>query len=211
MKYTTTSCKKCGFKTRNRESSLPSVQIGLPIIECPNCHNFILDSIITEYEFMSKSEKGRFEKNNAMLLSIPGNLIYIIMGLFFLIWGLSTTGDYSIIAPIIGLILIMMGMAQIVKNIKIYINGNLEQEIYMSLKRTENKEYREFLERIYKSFGICRTYEPYLGKEKFLEDNKHFEQSDRYKINMEYFNSVWSDKVRREEMELNNVYEFFHH
>lgn len=211
MKYTTTSCKKCGFKTRNKESSLPSVQIGLPIIECPNCHKFILDSIITEYEFMTDVERSRFQKDNAILLSLPGNLIFIIMGLLFFIWGLSATGDYSIITPIIGSILFLIGAIQIVKNIIIYVKGNLEQEIYLSLKRTENKEYREFLEWIYKCFGISRKYKPYLEKETFLEENKHFGQTDNFKLRMEYFNSIWNDTKRRDEIELNIVQEFFHH
>ena len=57
MQYTTTKCPHCGYRTRNRESGVPNVDIGQTLACCPMCDKPIIDPIYTEYEFMSKREQ----------------------------------------------------------------------------------------------------------------------------------------------------------
>lgn len=58
MQYTTTKCPHCGYRTRNRESGVPKVELGQTLICCPMCGKPIIDPILTEYEFMSERERG---------------------------------------------------------------------------------------------------------------------------------------------------------
>ena len=66
----------------------------------------------------------------------------------------------------------------------------IEQCVYESLKRTENKDYVNFVEQAYKANGIQRTFKEVENKKEFLEKYKKFETRKSYKDNMNEFNEV---------------------
>ncbi|HRF69936.1 MAG TPA: hypothetical protein PKV66_00735, partial [Candidatus Pelethenecus sp.] len=193
MVYTTTKCSNCGYKTRNHESGVPRVQIGWPISVCPQCGHLILDSITTEYEFMTESEKAKFTSKSSAIKSSPGNIIFIIFGLFFFIGGIvGAEGIYIAVCIIIGLLCIGIGVGQIFHNQKMVKDEIIEQCVYESLKRTANPEYVKIIQRAYAANGIKRKYTPYARKEDFIEQYKKFELRESHKENMDAFTELFA-------------------
>lgn len=190
MYYTTTSCRNCGYRTRNNESGVPNVQIGTPIMKCPKCGSLIIDSISTEYEFMTDKEKAQFSTQSALPKSYIGNILFIIVGIVLLIYGLATGDAYLGVGLIAGGGCIALGIYQIVKNQKIANNEMIEQAVYESLKRTANRKYVEYIINAYGANGIKRKYLPYYNKTTYIEQYKYFESRDSYKQNMYDFNEL---------------------
>ncbi len=188
MQYTTTSCANCGYKTRYRESNVPSVQLGYPIQRCPKCGNLIVDSIATEYEFMTEIEKEKFSSEKLFFNSLKKNGLFIVFGLLFFIFGIvSEDGAAGIIFGLISLGVGVYGMFDAKKSSK---SEECEQAIYESLQRTKNSKYVDFIRNSYMVSGIQRNYRPLESKEKFLEEHKNFESRYSYKQSMEEFNQV---------------------
>ena len=188
MQYITTSCRNCGYRTRNHESGVPSVQIGHPVGKCPRCGHLILDCICTEYEFMTEKEKKKF---NPDTFNDGGNYIFIIVGIILFFGSIATGGGASIM---LGLLLSIgcfyMGISRILENKRLKEDEFIEQCVYESLKRTENKYYVNFVEQAYKANGIQRTFKEFENKKEFLEKYNKFETRKSYKDNMNEFNEV---------------------
>lgn len=187
MKYITTRCKNCGYRTRSHESGVPNVQIGPPILRCPKCGHLILDSIQTEYEFMTDNEKAKFSTQSALPKSYLGNILFIVVGLVLLIGGISTGNVAGLIC---GGGCIALGVYQKVQNQKIASNELIEQAVYESLQRTANSKYVEFIKYAYEVNGIKRNYMPFTNKAAYIEQYKKFELRDSYIQNMKNFNQV---------------------
>ena len=190
MKYITTGCSNCGYITRNRESGVPKVQIGAPILRCPKCGHLILDSIQTEYEFMTESERANFSTQTALPNSYLYNILFIVIGLFFFIGGFTLKDEYRIICIVIGVICIALGIIQIVKNHKSARNETIEQAVYESLRRTADMQYVEYISNAYKECGIKRNYTPYANKSAYLEKYGKFELRESYRQSMNDFNQL---------------------
>ena len=190
MRYTTTSCRNCGFKTRHHESNVPNVQIGSPILRCPKCGNLILDSIATEYEFMTDKERAKFTTENAQTASYPGNILFIIVGFALLIGGIVLGGGYIAAGLIFGGGCIWLGISQIIENNKMSSEHIIEQAVYESLQRTKNSDYVEFIKQSYSANKIKRQYRAYVGKNVFMGKYKIFESRESYIENMKEFNEL---------------------
>ena len=190
MKYITTKCSNCGYRTRNHESGVPNVQIASPILICPNCGHLILDIIQTEYEFMTDSEKAKFTTKAALPKSYIGNILFIVVGLVLLIGSLSIGDTYTWAGLIGGGGCIALGIYQIVKNQKMANDEMIEQAVYESLQRTSNVQYVEYLKNAYKENNIKRYFLPDTNKIEFIEKYKKFELRDSYKRNMYDFNKL---------------------
>lgn len=190
MRYTTTSCRNCGFKTRSHESNVPNVQIGSPILRCPRCGNLILDGIATEYEFMTDKERAKFTTENARTASYPGNILFIIVGFALLIGGIVLGGGYIAAGLIFGGGCILLGISRIIKNNKMSSEQIIEQAVYESLQRTKNSDYVEFIKQSYSANEIKRQYRTYAGKDVFMNKYKIFETRESYIDNMKEFNKL---------------------
>ena len=116
MQYITTSCRNCGFRTRNHESNVPSLQIGAPISRCPNCGHLILDIFATEYEFMTERERKKFTTEAALAKSYPGNILLILFGLFFG-GGMILSGEMMAFGLIFCIGSIAIGIFKICRNL----------------------------------------------------------------------------------------------
>lgn len=187
MTYTTAKCKNCGYKIRNNESNLPRVQLGMPIMVCPKCGSLILDTIATEYEFMSERERENFSNQKALSKTYLGNIIFIGFGIFMLIGGFTNNITALIL---IGLALLGMGIYQIIKNRLLIANNSIELMIYYSLKRTSNNDYIKILNRAYSSNNMSRKYNPYERKETFLEEHKFLENKSSYSDETEFVEEI---------------------
>lgn len=190
MVYTTTKCTNCGFATRRRESNVPNVQLGCPILRCPRCGSLILDSIATEYEFMEKAERKKFNTKTLLLKSIPGIVLMLLLGISMIIGGCVEGGEAIAICMPIGLALIGLSVWQTVKNQRQATEEMIEQEVYESLKRIQNKKYLAILDYLYDINEIPRYYVPMEGKEDFLIKYKKFEMRESYQKNMEAFEKL---------------------
>ena len=192
MRYTTTSCRNCGFRTRSHESNVPDVQIGMPVLRCPKCGHLILDGIATEYEFMTPSERERFTSSSAEEKSSFGNILFIIFGLILLIGGIVTGEEYVLIGLIFGGGLIFVGISQMAQNAEMVKENIIEQAVYESLQRTKNKEYVKFLQESYVVNKIKRNYKPYPNTECFFQKYSHFKSRETYIQNMKDFDQIIS-------------------
>lgn len=190
MRYITTSCSNCGFRTRNHEGGVPSVQIGAPVLPCPKCGHLILDSIVTEYEFMTDGERKRFTTETAGIRVLIGNLFIILVGFFLLIGGLITGEEYTIIGLLFGGGIIGVGVFTVVKNIQMKNEQIIEQAVYESLQRTKNRDYVEFIKRTYMAKNIKRYYRAFTDKNNFIEKYQTFETRKSYIENMKAFNEL---------------------
>ena len=211
MQYLTTKCRNCGYRTRDRETGVPKVQIGTPILICPRCGHLILDSIQTEYEFMTDKEKERFSSQSAFTRSIFGNIFFIVFGLIFLIGSITIGGGYIAVGIICGGGMIALGVYQITKNQASRNNKDIEQAVYESLKRTENKDYVKYIETAYNSAGIDRKYKEFTDKNNFINENKNFEERSSYKENMEYFNELLNKIGINTTISNDKTSAFYHH
>lgn len=211
MQYLTTKCRNCGYRTRNRETGVPKVQIGMPILICPRCGHLILDSISTEYEFMTDKEKERFSSQSAFAHSLLGNIFYIVFGLILLISSITIGGGYIAFGIICGGGIIALGVYQIIKNQESCNNKDIEQAVYESLKRTENKDYVIYIETAYNSASIDRKYKEFTGKNNFINENKNFEERSSYKENMEYFNKLLNEIGVNTTISKDETSTFYHH
>ena len=191
MKYITTKCRHCGYATRSHESGVPAVQIGQPIIKCPVCGNLIFDSIATEYEFMTDNEREKFSSENAEGKAIAANLFFIILGAIMLIAFCASGESGGIFTGLFaGGLSIAMGIIQIKRNSNMVNEKIIEQAVYESLKRTENKEYVEFLKNAYSDNKIKRAYSLYQNRKDFMEKYKYFEERDSYSEQMKKFAAI---------------------
>lgn len=201
MKYTTTKCPHCGYQMRSHESRLPKVQIGAPILICPKCSRLILDSIATEYEFMTAQERQIYTTQAVKQQSYLGNLLFIVFGVLFFIAGIITgalycaEGNLSGIGMIfggiiIGCVCIAICIYQTKHNRELANEEFIEQCVYESLQRTSNKEYVDFVQIAYQAFGINRTFLPLNEKEDFLRMHKKFETHESYKKSMSEFENI---------------------
>lgn len=187
MTYTTTKCRNCGYRTRNRETGpVPTLQIGPSVLLCPQCGHLILDNFSTEYEFMNDKEKTKFSTQKILRKSYKENILLIIFGLMFLIGGIVSSVVISEIAPIIygiiaGAIFIIGAILKIRRDQELAKEGVIERAIYESLYRTSNIQYVEFLSKAYAANRSKRKYAPYLEKETFMEQHKENELSATYK------------------------------
>ena len=188
MKYTTTKCRNCGFRTRSHESNVPNVQLGAPILPCPQCGHLILDSIATEYEFMTDAEREKFKTDSALVRSYPGNVLFIIMGLFLLIGGIANGN--ILFGLLFGAGCIVLGISRIIENSKMADEQIIEQEVYESLQRTKNIDYVKFIEESYAANKIKRRYHPFDDKGAFMDEHKIFETRQSYIQNMKVFNEL---------------------
>lgn len=207
MTYTTTKCSNCGYATRIHQSNVPKVQLGSPIQKCPNCGHLGLDSIATEYEFMSVSERERFLDAFSSSRSYPGQILFIILGIFLGI-GISTV--YTALGILIGLGMVGLGIYKIACDSKFVKDKIPEQMIYESLQRTSIKEYVDAIEKAYESAGIKRQYAPFADKQKFMEENKDFESRESYKQDMDDFNKIL-EAINLSEITQNKQSTFIHH
>lgn len=189
MTYTTTRCKNCGYATRSFEGGVPKVQIGAPIIRCPKCGYLILDSINSEYEFMTDKERANFGSSRATVKSYPFNIIAIVMGICFFIAAITAS---SLTVPFIiaAIICLAVGISNLLSNSKAADQKIIEQKVYESLQRTKNTKYVEFIEKSYSSNKIKRIYRPYSDKESFFEQYKYFELRESYKEEMKEFGEL---------------------
>lgn len=190
MQYTTTSCRNCGFRTRSHESNVPDVQIGCPVLRCPRCGHLILDSIATEYEFMTSKEREKMSTSSAVEQSYLGNLVFIIFGALLLIGGLVTGEGYVGMGLLFGGALIALGISQIVKNQKTANENIIEQAIYESLQRTQNEKYVKFIQESYNSSGIDRDFKSFANRTSFLKQYSYFESRRTYMQNMQEFDNL---------------------
>lgn len=188
MRYVTTKCRNCGYKTRNHESGVPRVQLGTPIFKCPKCGHLILDPIQTEYEFMTDSERTSFSSNSMIQKNYFGSALFIIFGIVLFIAGIVLGGGYIAIAILGGLGCIGVGIFDIIRGKKMANNEEIEQAIYESLQRTANTEYVAYIKNVYNENGIKKIYTPFVGRNNFIELYKKFEARESYKESMNEFN-----------------------
>lgn len=190
MKYTTTKCRHCGYATRCFEGNVPKVQIGSPIIICPRCGNLILDSIITEFEFMTIEEKEKFSSELLTTKSTLKNIFLSIFGLILFIGSMFLGGWYIAVGIIFGIGMIAISIIDIVKERKLCNEEVVEQAIYESLQRTKNMEYVQFIQKAYETNKLRRNYTPFSDRNRFMKQYEKFEYRSSYKENMEEFNQL---------------------
>lgn len=171
MTYTTTKCPHCGYKTRNRETGVPEVQLGQTILNCPNCGNIIIDPINTEWEFMADYEKRKFTATSIQRNNIVASIIKIIIAIVFFV-GSITTADafYIIIGIVIAVWLVIDSIYSIIKDNDALENGVLDKAIEESILRTSNKTYVSFLEKYYEG---KRIYHKDPRRDEIIEKNKN--------------------------------------
>lgn len=190
MQYTTTSCRNCGYQTRSHESSVPKVQLGIPVIRCPKCNHLILDSIAIEYEFMTDKEKAKFNTNSAILRSYPRIVLLFIFGFALLIGGFFGGGGSIVVGLLGGGFCIFLAIDNIITNSKISNEHTFEQAVYESLQRTKNPEYVAFIENCYASSKIKRQFTPFSDKLSFYEEYKYIPLRQSYIQEMKKFEEL---------------------
>lgn len=185
----------------------------MPIIKCPKCGHLILDSINTEFEFMTEGEKKNFSTQSALPKSYIGNILFIIVGLVLLIGGIATGDAYLWAGLIGGGGCLAVGIYQIVRNQKLAGNEVIEQAVYESLQRTSNSKYVELIKTVYELNGIKKNYLPYDNKASFIEQYKKFETRESYIQNMYYFNRLLDLELLNElnTIDKSKTSEFIHH
>lgn len=192
MKYTTTRCRNCGFATRFMEIGVPKFQLGMPLIICPKCQHLILDSIRTEFEFMT-------EKQRKKLLSHSIALGFYLSCVFFFLFGVISIIAVSIsesssaeiaVFVIVGICLMFFSVYKFVKFFLEIKSGIIEHAIYMSLQRTSNETYVEFLKTCYEKNGIKKIFSAFSGKNDILSNYKTCETTDFYKESKEDFDKL---------------------
>ena len=188
MIYTTTSCPNCGFRTRNHESNVPKMQLGAPVLRCPNCGNLILDNIAVEFEFMTDRERAKFTSDTALAHGLLGNISFILLGFFLLFVGIAI--DDVIVSLFAGGGSIALGISNLIRNNKLYHEHILEQAVYESLQRTKNKDYVEFIEQAYLANKIKRHYRAFDDKNSFMEMYQTFENRESYIKSMQDFEEL---------------------
>lgn len=199
MRYTTTSCKNCGYKTRDHEANTPDVQIGAPVLRCPKCGNWIFDLISTEYEFMTPKEQSKFTGEAVEGRGALGGMLFITAGIVMLVLGIAGGGAVGgLLAGGLGM---WCGISQIKNASKISEEKIVEQQVYQSLQRTKNEKYVEFVAQIYSEAEIDREYHPFADKETFLEKYKEFETRESYVEAMKIFDEVLSEIADIESVE----------
>ncbi len=192
MRYLTSKCPHCGYIFRNRESGVPSVQLGLPVLVCPTCNNSVFDEIQTEYDFMTDSERGRFISEKAMQKGYLGNIIFIVVGIFLLIAGISIGNEYIAVGLIGGIGCILIGVSQIMKNKRFTDNKIIETYVYESLLRTSNSSYTSFLQNKYESMGKKRKYSPVPNRNDFMIKYSIYSNKEIHDNQINKFNDVLS-------------------
>lgn len=172
MEYITSKCPHCKYKYRNRESNVPKVQIGSTAFICPNCGNLIMDNIMTEYEFMTERERKTFESEKLLKSSLLGNVVMIMFGLFMAIGGFVIGDATSIIIGLIfGGACLYFSISNVINNVRLADNKVVEQYIFESLRRTSDKEYREFLISYYATLKRKkRYYNPLENRQQIMSE-----------------------------------------
>ncbi len=198
MRYISTHCPHCGYAIRHGETQVPKVQIGPPVQPCPKCRQLCLDPIATEYEFMTEEEKNKFTSQHALLRSLLSTIIFFIIGISFLIGGISEEVTGAIVAGIINIVFSVLLTAYNIYSAK---NKNVEQWVYESLQRTSIPLYLEMLKNVYSTNNVNRKYSPYVRKTEFLKSHKNFETRKSYIDSMQNFN----DLLERLKIQYNNI------
>ena len=173
MKYTTTRCSKCGYATRLHDSETPDFQIGMPVFKCPKCGNLLVDSIATEYEFLTQSERESLQKSYKK--SVIANIVLILVGYIVPIVGFMASGEIGVIGYVIPACSTLIGLVNLIKNGILYSKDFTEKLIYYSLKRTSNPEYVRFIVSAYRQMDIRRGYRSYRDREKFMKEYEYLE------------------------------------
>ena len=210
MQYTTTSCPHCGYKTRNSETGVSNVELGQTIIVCPNCKNLIIDTISTEYEFMTPYERSKYSSTSRILTKYNfGALLLVVFGLFFLIGGFTMSGEYKVLGIIIGTSLLCYGITQFIKVHKAKKLNIGEQIIYESLLRTSNSDYVKALKSIYNG---KRVYSPLDNRNTIIKNNSNYSTKEVHSRYQTQFNEVVErlDKSK-DNMKENKISRFDHH
>lgn len=179
MKYTTTSCPHCGYKTRNRIPGTPDIELGQTIILCPNCKKLIVDTLSTEFEFMTSSERSKWTTEILINNYITVGLLFSLMGLLFVIGGFSLTDGYKIASIILGLLFLCYGISEFIKIYKAKKLNIGEQIIYESLLRTSNPDYVKALKKIYND---KRIYSALTNRGIILYNYKKYSTEDIHKV-----------------------------
>lgn len=179
MQYTTTKCPHCGYRTRNRESGVPKVELGQTLACCPMCGKPIIDPIYTEYEFMSEREQEKWSTSHLTTVDTVRGVIMLILGAIFFIAGMAS-GDGSgiLLALLMGGGLIWMGISRFISVQKARELNIGEQAIYESLLRTSNNKYVELLK---KAYGKERTYKPIPNRSEIIDDYKKYSTEEIHK------------------------------
>lgn len=117
--------------------------------------------------------KNRFTSQHALLRSLLSTIIFFIIGISFLIGGISEEVTGAIVAGIINVVFSVLLTAYNIYSAK---NKNVEQWVYESLQRTSIPLYLEMLKNVYSTNKVNRKYSPYIRKTEFLKSHKNFEQ-----------------------------------
>lgn len=190
MIYTTTKCPHCGYRTRNMESGVSRVELGQTLFCCPKCNTLIMDTINTEYEFMTNRERKKWATTYLITTETIRGIFLLTMGIMFLIAeiisGVSEWGFGIIFALLFGGGLIVWSIEKFISIGKAKTLHIGEQLIYESLLRTSNKKYVELLQ---SGYGKKRTYSPLLNRSKTIDAYKKYSIQDIHKrFNDEFSN-----------------------
>lgn len=176
MEYTTTKCPHCGYRTRNRESGVPKIELGQTLACCPMCDKPIIDPIYTEYEFMTEKEQQKWSTSSLTTAEILRGIITLVLGFIIFVAGISSgEGSGVVAALLIGGALIAMGIGRFFTAKKASELNVGEQAIYESLLRTSNKTYVNLLK---KAYGKKRTYRPLENREDAMEYYKEYSSQE---------------------------------
>ena len=176
MQYTTTKCPHCGYRTRNRESGVPKVELGQTLACCPMCGKPIIDPINTEYEFMTEKEQEKWSTSHITGVETTRGIIMIIIGIALFVFGLISGGGTGIFFSLFlggGMIAMAVRKFILVEKADSYNIG--EQAIYESLLRTSNANYVKLLKNAY---GEERTYKPLVNRSEIINDYKKYSTED---------------------------------
>ena len=158
MKYTTTSCPHCGFRTRNHEPGVQKIELDQTIECCPRCKHLIIDPIKTEYEFMTNAEREKWQTSSISAAERNRGIALLIISATLILITLITGAFNS--SGFIGLIIfiifpMIIGINKFVKAGEYEDLHIGEQLIYESLLRTSNIQYVNLLKKYY---GNKRTF-----------------------------------------------------
>lgn len=191
--YTTTACRNCDFKTRKNKRDVPKLDFRCPVSICPKCQTLMIDPLFAEYEFMTDKEKGKFTRDYIEKWMYITSIFWLLVGMGILILFLSVGGTFN---SILGLLFAGIGIVNFIISLlsleEAKKNESFEQDIYVSLKRTSNQDYIDFLNR----FGE-RKYIPFVDKEVFMEKYRYFEERESYKQEMEKF-MILMESIKKE-------------
>jgi len=194
--YTTTSCPHCGFKTRNFERGTPSIELGQTIICCPRCSGIIIDSIATEYEFMTNFERGYYCSTNSHIYkSLIGIFLFMAVGILSLLSTVLLDFDEKPLmwfALIFGSGCLYFGISGIINCFKAKDLNLGEQEIYESLLRTSNEIYVAFLCSAYNSKKGKRVYRPLENRDDIIREYEKYSTQEIHSNFQTKFNTLLS-------------------